>query len=135
MTRHDQGGHFWGLILPHGLLELTAVFVAAGVGLRLFWSWVEPGELDPQPVAAPARAAPPGRSPSGLVAVLLVSGLIEALRDPVRAADLGADRDRAPRRGASSWPTSSSSAAAPSHRGHTGDLDAALLEDRVATQA
>ncbi len=30
MTRHGHGGHFWGLILPHGLLELTAVFVAAG---------------------------------------------------------------------------------------------------------
>ena len=45
MTRHGQGEHFWGLILPHGMLELTAVFVAGGVGLRLFWSWVEPGPL------------------------------------------------------------------------------------------
>ena len=43
--RADHGEHFWGLILPHGLLELTAVFVAGGVGLRLFWSWVEPGPL------------------------------------------------------------------------------------------
>ena len=33
MTRYDRGSLFWGLILPHGLLELTAVFVAAGVGL------------------------------------------------------------------------------------------------------
>src|SRR6478609_5506479 len=40
MMRHDRGELFWGLILPHGLLELTAVFVAGGVGLRLFWSWV-----------------------------------------------------------------------------------------------
>ena len=44
MTRHGRADLFWGLILPHGLLELTAVFVAGGVGLRLFWSWVEPGE-------------------------------------------------------------------------------------------
>ena len=43
MIRHDRGSLFFGLILPHGLLELTAVFVAAGVGLRLFWSWVAPG--------------------------------------------------------------------------------------------
>ena len=35
MIRHDHGGHFWGLLLPHGLLELTAVFVAGGVGLRV----------------------------------------------------------------------------------------------------
>ena len=53
MIRHDHGAHFWGLILPHGLLELTAVFVAGGTGLRLFWSWVEPGELTRTPVARP----------------------------------------------------------------------------------
>ena len=53
MIRHDHGAHFWGLILPHGLLELTAVFVAGGTGLRLFWSWVEPRRADPQPVARP----------------------------------------------------------------------------------
>ncbi|MEZ5097401.1 MAG: stage II sporulation protein M [Nocardioides sp.] len=32
MTRHGHAGHFWGLILPHGLLELTAVFVAGESG-------------------------------------------------------------------------------------------------------
>ena len=53
MIRHGRGGQFWGLILPHGLLELTAVFVAGGVGLRLFWSWVEPGRPDPGAVARP----------------------------------------------------------------------------------
>src|SRR4051794_14510094 len=45
MIRHDHAAHFFGLLLPHGMLELTAVFVAGGVGLRLFWSWVEPGRL------------------------------------------------------------------------------------------
>ena len=43
MVGHGRGALFFGLILPHGMLELTAVFVAAGAGLRLFWSWVEPG--------------------------------------------------------------------------------------------
>ena len=81
MTRHDRGAHFWGLILPHGLLELTAVFVAGGVGLRLFWSWVEPGGL-----SRPASVAREGRTAVtvalGLVVVLLVSGLIEAFVTP-----------------------------------------------------
>ena len=45
MVRADRGQVFFGLILPHGLLELTAIFVAGGVGLRLFWSWVEPRGL------------------------------------------------------------------------------------------
>jgi len=81
MIRHDQGGHFWGLLLPHGLLELTAVFVAAGVGLRLFWSWVEPGQLSrSQSLAHEGRTA--GTVALGLVAVLLVSGLIEGFVTP-----------------------------------------------------
>src|SRR5207248_7706096 len=39
-----QQANFWGLILPHGLLELTAVFIAGGAGLRLGWTLVDPGD-------------------------------------------------------------------------------------------
>lgn len=35
---------FFGLILPHGLLELTAVIVAGGAGLRLGWAIIDPGD-------------------------------------------------------------------------------------------
>jgi uncharacterized membrane protein SpoIIM required for sporulation len=81
MVRHDRGALFFGLILPHGLLELTAVFVAAGVGLRVFWSWVRPGDL-----TRSASLAREGRSAAGvaigLVVVLLVSGVIEAFVTP-----------------------------------------------------
>lgn len=41
------GGHgaaFWALILPHGLLELTAICIAAGAGLQMGWSIVNPGD-------------------------------------------------------------------------------------------
>ena len=34
MWAHGRADLFFGLILPHGMLELTAVFVAAGVGRR-----------------------------------------------------------------------------------------------------
>jgi uncharacterized membrane protein SpoIIM required for sporulation len=42
---HVQGADrvFWSLILPHGLLELSCVFVAGAAGMRLFWSWLVPG--------------------------------------------------------------------------------------------
>ena len=81
MHRHDHGAHFWGLILPHGLLELTAVFVAAGVGLRLFWSWVEPGDLSrAQSIAREGRTA--ATVALGLVGVLLVSGIVEGFVTP-----------------------------------------------------
>ena len=72
---------FFGLITPHGLLELTAVFVAAGAGLRLFWAWVDPG-----PLPRSQAMAREGRSmvtvALGLVVVLLVSGVVEAFVTP-----------------------------------------------------
>lgn len=81
MIRHDRGSLFFGLILPHGLLELTAVFVAAGIGLRFFWSWVDPGPLPrAQALAREGRTA--AGVALGLVAVLLVSGIIEAFVTP-----------------------------------------------------
>lgn len=81
MMAHDRTGLFFGLILPHGLLELTAVFVAAAVGLRLFWSWVEPGPRTRlQALAAEARTSV--AIATGLVFVLLVSGAIEGFVTP-----------------------------------------------------
>ena len=81
MAANDRLGLFFGLITPHGLLELTAVFVAAAAGLRLFWAWVDPGSRS----RADAVSAE-GRSmvtvAIGLVVVLLVSGLVEAFVTP-----------------------------------------------------
>lgn len=72
---------FFGLILPHGLLELTAVFVAAGVALRLFWAWVEPGpRTRVQALGEEGRAAV--GVAMGLVIVLAISGAIEAFVTP-----------------------------------------------------
>ncbi|WP_327376051.1 stage II sporulation protein M [Streptomyces sp. NBC_01216] len=72
---------FLGLILPHGLLELTAVFVAAGTGLRLGWTVVDPG-----PTTRRTALARQGRSAVGmaigLALVLFVSGLIEGFVTP-----------------------------------------------------
>ena len=81
MVSHGRGSLFFGLILPHGLLELTAVFVAGATGLRLFWSWIEPGDRTrAQSFAAEARSA--FAVALGLVPVLLVSGLIEGFVTP-----------------------------------------------------
>jgi uncharacterized membrane protein SpoIIM required for sporulation len=81
MAANGRLGEFFGLILPHGLLELTAVFVAAGAGLRLFWAWVDPG-----PLPRGQSMAREGRSmvtiALGLVAVLLVSGVLEGFVTP-----------------------------------------------------
>jgi uncharacterized membrane protein SpoIIM required for sporulation len=133
MTRHGHAAEFWGLILPHGMLELTAVFVAGGVGLRLFWSWVEPGDLTRgQSFAREGRTA--GTVALGLVVVLAVSGAIEAFVTPsplptwARIA-IGLLAEAAFL--AYVFVLGRQAVA----RGHTGDVDASLLEDRVATQS
>lgn len=81
MAANDRLGLFFGLITPHGLLELTAVFVAAGAGLKVFWAWVEPG-----PRSRVRAIAEEGRAmvtiAIGLVVVLLVSGVVEAFVTP-----------------------------------------------------
>jgi uncharacterized membrane protein SpoIIM required for sporulation len=81
MIQHGRAAVFFGLILPHGMLELTAVFVAGATGLRLFWSWVEPGALTrAQSLASEGRSAV--GIALGLVPVLLVSGVLEAFVTP-----------------------------------------------------
>jgi uncharacterized membrane protein SpoIIM required for sporulation len=82
MTASGRSGEFWGLIAPHGLLELTAVFIGAGVGLRIGWSWIAPGRglTRTRSVAEAARAAM--LVALGLAIVLGISGLIEAFVTP-----------------------------------------------------
>lgn len=57
---------FWGLVLPHGLLELTAVFVAGAAGLRLGWTLIDPGD----------RSRRDGLVEEGRRAVVIVIGLV-----------------------------------------------------------
>lgn len=81
MAAHGRLDVFFGLITPHGLLELTAVFVAAGAGLRLGWSWIEPGGRTRAAALAEEGRAAAGMA-IGLAGVLLVSGAIEAFVTP-----------------------------------------------------
>jgi uncharacterized membrane protein SpoIIM required for sporulation len=81
MVGTGNGAVFFGLISPHGILELTAVFVAAGAGLKLGWAWVDPGPLPrTQSLANAGRVAI--TIAIGLVGVLAVSGVIEAFVTP-----------------------------------------------------
>lgn len=76
-----KGDLLLGLLIPHGLLELTAVFLAAAVGMRLGWSVIAPGDRPRGQVLAERGRAVISVA-GGLVVVLLVSGLIEALVTP-----------------------------------------------------
>jgi uncharacterized membrane protein SpoIIM required for sporulation len=83
MVGHGRSDVFFGLIAIHGMLELSCVFIAAGVGLRIGWSWIAPG-----PLRTRAQAfAETGRSGMvvalGLVVPLFFSGLVEAFVTPL----------------------------------------------------
>lgn len=81
MAANGRTGLFFGLILPHGMLELTAVFVAAGLGLKLGWTIVDPGRRTRSAaLAQEGRALLTGAI--GLALVLLVTGLIEGFVTP-----------------------------------------------------
>ena len=61
-----QSGKFWGLVLPHGLLELTGVFIAGATGLMLGWSLIDPGD----------RSRATALVEQGRRAIVIVVGLI-----------------------------------------------------------
>lgn len=76
-----RGDVFLGLLTPHGLLELTAVFLAGAAGMRLGWTVIAPGHRPRGQVLAEQGRAVVSVA-VGLVVVLLISGLIEALVTP-----------------------------------------------------
>jgi uncharacterized membrane protein SpoIIM required for sporulation len=81
MAANGRTGQFFGLILPHGMLELTAVFVASGLGLKLGWTVVDPGgRTRSTALAQEGRALVVGVV--GLAVVLLTSGLLEGFVTP-----------------------------------------------------
>ena len=81
MLGAGKGSVLFGLLLPHGMLELSAVFVACGVGLRTGWAWVAPGQR-PRAEALGEAGRTAGVAALGLAGVLLVSGVIEAFVTP-----------------------------------------------------
>lgn len=76
LMEFDRGDVFLLHILPHGLLELTCIFVAVAAGLHIFWAWVVPG-----PMTRLESLAKAGRSLAtvvvGLILGLALSGLVE----------------------------------------------------------
>lgn len=75
-THVGQADKFWGLILPHGLLELSAVVVAGAAGLRIGWALISPGDR-PRAHALTDEARRSGSVLTGLVAAFLLAALVE----------------------------------------------------------
>jgi uncharacterized membrane protein SpoIIM required for sporulation len=76
-----QQPKFYGLILPHGLLELSAIIVAGGAGLAIGWAIVDPGDRSRREALAEQ-----GRRSAvialGLMLAFVVAGTIEGFVTP-----------------------------------------------------
>lgn len=82
MISADAGDTFLTYLTPHGLLELTCVFVGAGAGLRIGWAWIAPGPARTRRQALADRARSGMLIAVGLTPALLVAGLVEAYVTP-----------------------------------------------------
>lgn len=78
---HGMSLKLWSFVAPHGVLELPAIFIAGGAGLRLAQGLLFPGYLSRRAsvVAAGADAI---RLFMGVIPVLIIAGIIEGFVSP-----------------------------------------------------
>lgn len=75
----------WSFIAPHGVLELPAVFIAGGAGLRVAQGLLFPGLL-PRRDSLAASGAEAVKLVLGCVPLLVVAGIVEAFVSPTALA-------------------------------------------------
>jgi uncharacterized membrane protein SpoIIM required for sporulation len=78
---HGFLGDFYGLILTHGILELTAICISGGAGLMVGWALIAPGRLPRRDSLRQAATKAFGLL-AGSALLLVVAGLIEAYITP-----------------------------------------------------
>jgi uncharacterized membrane protein SpoIIM required for sporulation len=76
MISEGDAVRFWGLILPHGALEITSIVIAAGAGLAIGWAVIVPGDRS-RSVAFMEEGRRAVVIVLGLVATFVGAGLIE----------------------------------------------------------
>ena len=71
----------WSFVAPHGVLELPAIFIAGGAGLRLAQGLLFPGDL-PRKAALEQAGGEAVRLLLGVIPMLVLAGIIEAFVSP-----------------------------------------------------
>jgi uncharacterized membrane protein SpoIIM required for sporulation len=78
---NDMSLSLWSFVAPHGVLELPAIFIAGGAGLRIAQGLLFPGLLSRRDSLA-AAGGEAVRLLMGVVPVLIVAGSIEGFISP-----------------------------------------------------
>ncbi len=78
-----KGGNllFWSLILPHGILELFAIFVCGGAGLMIGYSIINPGKYSRKDSLI-IRGKEAIKLLLGTIPIFIIAGLIEGYFTP-----------------------------------------------------
>jgi uncharacterized membrane protein SpoIIM required for sporulation len=79
---HGLSVPFWSFVLPHGVIELAAIFIAGGAGFLMGGALLLPGDL-PRKDALLKRARQAGRLILGCVPLLVIAGIVEAFFSPL----------------------------------------------------
>ncbi|GIE88538.1 stage II sporulation protein M [Actinoplanes regularis] len=82
MVSRDAGDTLLIYLAPHGLLEITCLFVGAGVGLRIGWSWIAPGPLQSRRQSLVAWVREGMVVAVGMAAALAIAGFLEGFVTP-----------------------------------------------------
>ncbi len=82
LTAHyDVGFELWTFVIGHGVIELSAIFIAGGSGLMLGWAILQPGLLK-RGDALMLAGRKAVKLIIGCVPILIVAGLIEGFISP-----------------------------------------------------
>lgn len=77
---------FWALIVPHGSLELPAIIIAGGAGLKMAGALLFPGDA-PRSTALKAAAPVAARLLLGTLPLFAIAAAIEGFFTPTAASD------------------------------------------------
>lgn len=82
---YSQPLKYWSLILPHGIIELTAIFISGAAGLLIARSILLPGELSRKHSLVQGTKKAISFIP-GVILMLVVAGIIEGFFTPLNIA-------------------------------------------------
>lgn len=81
VTQNNLGYPFWAFVVPHGSLELPAIFLAGGAGLLIGKAMVFPGQyrrID----AIKINGKKAAQLVFGIIPILIIAGIIEGFFSP-----------------------------------------------------
>jgi uncharacterized membrane protein SpoIIM required for sporulation len=80
-AHHDRLMDIFGMVAPHGVLEIFAIIVSGGAGLTVGWALIDPGDR-PRGRAVAEAAGEAVRLVAGVVTMLAIAAAVEGFLSP-----------------------------------------------------